>query len=66
MVFSYLLIAEATHYNIIMVVRTALDSFIVDNAKGSIVIAKKYFIIKKFLFVFRKKFATTNNKKRYC
>ena len=66
MVFSHLLVAQATHYYIITAARTALDGFTVSNAKGSTISIRKYFIIKRTLFTFGKKFATTNNRRRYC
>ena len=48
-----------------MAARTALNSFTVSNAKGSIISAEKYFIIKRTLFIFKKKFMMTKNQKRY-
>ena len=48
-----------------MVARTALDGFTVGNTKDSITSAKKYFVIKRTLFLFKKKFATTDNRRRY-
>ena len=61
----HLIIIRATHYYIIIVVRTALYSFIIGNAKGSIIGIRRYLIIKKISFSFRKKFATAGNKKRH-
>ena len=66
MVFSYLAVARPTYYYIIIIMRTTLDGFIVDNAKGSTTSAEKHFVIKKILFMFRKKFATTGNRRKYC
>ena len=65
MVLCYLTVARATHYYIIIIVRTTLHGFIVGNTKGSTASAKKYFIIKRTSFSFKKKFATANNKRRY-
>ena len=65
MVFNYLSVTRATYYYIIIVARTALNSFTVGNAKGSIIRAKRYFIIKKTLVMFGKKFTTTSNKRKY-
>ena len=48
-----------------MVARTALHNFTVGNIKGSTTGTRKYFVIKKTLFLFKKEFVTTNNKKRY-
>ena len=61
----YLIVAQLTHYYIITAARTALDDFIVGNAEGSTASARKYFIIKRILFLFKKKFVTTGNKRRY-
>ena len=65
MVLSHLIVTQITHYYIITAARTALDGFTVGNAKDSTVSAKKFFIIKRTLFSFKKKFATTGDKKRY-
>ena len=59
------MIARATHYYVITAARTALDSFTIVNTKGDIMSAKKYFIIKRTLFLFKKKFAITSNKRKY-
>ena len=64
-VFSYFTITGPTHCNIITTTRTTLDGFIVGNAKGSTASAKRYFVIKRTLFTFRKEFATTSNRRRY-
>ena len=64
-VFSYLLVAGATHYHIITAARTALDGFTVSKAEGSKTSIKRYFIIKRTLFMFKKKFATTDNRRKY-
>ena len=60
------MVAGLTYYYIIIIIRTTLDSFIIGNIKGNIISAKKYFVIKKTLFLFKKKFATTGNRRRYC
>ena len=64
-VFRHLVVTELTHYYIIMITRITLDGFIVGNAKSSIISAEKYFIIKKTLFAFRKKFMITNSRRKY-
>ena len=64
-VLSHLTVIKMIHSYIVMVIRTALNSLIVGNTKSIIVSVGRYLIIKKILFVFRKKFATTNNKRRY-
>ena len=63
--FQYLVVTRPTYYYIIIIMRITLDGFTVSNAKGSITSAKKYFVIKRILFMFKKKFITTNNKKRH-
>ena len=65
MVLSHLIVTRITHYYIIIVARTALHSFTVSNTKGSIISVKKYLIIKRTLFAFKKKFVMADNKKRY-
>ena len=65
MVLRYLVVISATHYYIIMAARTALHSFTVGNAKGSIASTKRHFVIKKTLLLFRKKFATASSRRRH-
>ena len=65
MVLSHLTVAKITYYYIIIVMRTALHSFTVRNAKGGIISIRRYLIIKRIMFLFREKFATTNSKRRY-
>ena len=64
-VLSYLIVTRITHYYIITAVRTTLYGFTVSNTKGSIISARKYLIIKRTLFLFKKKFITAGNKRRY-
>ena len=45
--------------------RTTLNGFTVGDAEDSITGARRYFVIKKTLFAFRKKFAMTSNRRRY-
>ena len=45
--------------------RTALDGFTVRKAKSGTINIERYFIIKRTLFTFKKKFATTGNKRKY-
>ena len=66
MVLSHLAVTEITHSYIITAARAALDSFIINNIKGVILRAERYLIIKRSLFGFKKKFATANNKRKYC
>ena len=61
----YLIITQITYYYIIIVARTALNNFTVSNAEGSTASTKKYFIIKRILFSFRKKFVTTGGRRKY-
>ena len=63
--FQYLAVIGPTYYYIIMITRTTLDGFVVGNTKSSVTSAEKYIIIKRILFLFRKKFMTTGNRKRY-
>ena len=63
--FGHFIIIRMTHYHIIIVIRTALNSFIVRKAKSGIISIRRYFIIKKTLFIFKKKFVTTSNRRRY-
>ena len=65
-VFQYLIVIRPTYCHIIIIIRTTLDGFTVSNAEGSTISAKKYFVIKRILFMFKKKFATTGNRRRYC
>ena len=60
----HLIITGTTYYYIITAARATFHGFIISNIEGSTVSAKKYLIIKRTLFSFRKKFATTSNKKR--
>ena len=48
-----------------MAARAALHSFIVRNIKDNIISTRRYLIIKKTLFSFKKKFMTTISKKRH-
>ena len=48
----YFMVARATYYYIITAARAALDGFIISNAEGSTASARKYFIIKRTLFLF--------------
>ena len=66
MVFSYLAVAEVTYNHIIIIAGAALNSLIVGNTENIIIGVRRYLIIKKTLFLFRKKFATTGNRRRYC
>ena len=63
--FKHFIIAGATHYYIIMAIRAVLNGFIIRKAKSGIISIKKYFIIKRTSFVFKKKFVITDNKRRY-
>ena len=63
--FEHFIIIQITYYYIIITARTALNSFTVKEAENHAVSTKKYFIIKKTLFTFRKEFATTSNRRRY-
>ena len=65
MVLSHLAVTKITHHYIIIVARTALHNFTVKNTKGSTASTKKYLIIKRTLFLFKKKFAITGNQKKY-
>ena len=59
------MVARITHYYIITAARTTLHGFTVGNAKNSIISARKYLVIKRTLFLFKKKFATADGRKRY-
>ena len=59
MVLSYLAVAGMTHSYVLTAARAALDGLIFDNAEGVTTSAGRHVIIKKTLFMFRKKFATT-------
>ena len=63
--FNYLLVAGTPHRYIITVARATFNSLIVGNIKSIIISTRRHLIIKKTLFVFRKKFATAGNRKRY-
>ena len=65
MVLCYLAVIRITHNYVITVIRATLNSLIVYNTKSIITGARKYLVIKKTLFAFRKKFATTSNNRRY-
>ena len=65
MLLCYLIVTGATHYYIIIIVRTAFYGFTVGNTEGSIMGTKKYLIIKKTLFPLKQKFATTGDKKKH-
>ena len=65
MVLSYLTVTRAPHRYIIIAVRAIFNNFVICDTKSIITSAGKYFIIKRTLFVFKKKFATTNNRKKY-
>ena len=64
--FSYFAVIRLTYYHIIMVIRAILDGFIIGNIKGSITGTRKYFVVKRTLFAFRKKFVITDNRRKYC
>ena len=64
-VFSYLAVTRLTYCHIITAIRTTLNGFAVGNTKDSTASARKYFVIKRILFAFRKEFAITNNRRRY-
>ena len=59
------MVIRTTYSHIIMVVRAALDRLIISNAESIIASTERYLIIKKTLFTFRKKFATTESRKKY-
>ena len=59
------MVTQITHYYIITAARATLDGFIINNIKDSIASVKKYFIIKRTLFLFKKKFMTADNRRRY-
>ena len=65
MLLNYLIIIEITSGYIVTVAGTTLYGFTVNDAKGSTASIKKYFIIKNTLFTLKKKFATSNYRRKY-
>ena len=64
--FRHFIIARATHYYIITATRAALNSFIIRKTKSGTINTERYFVIKRTLFIFEKKFATISNRGKHC
>ena len=65
MVFGDLSVTGALYRYIIIIIRATFNNLIISNAKSIIIGTRRYLVIKKTLFMFRKEFATTSNRRRY-
>ena len=61
MLFGDLTVTEITHYYVATTVCAALNSLTVSNTKGNTTGAERHCVIQETSFMFKKKFATTNN-----